>query len=114
MEIISMAEAKSRFSELVSRTAAGERFIIRRRERPLAILISPDEMERLERNSRAAHRLAMALGQDEGLMNKIESRQTHPVMAAFSLWRSDPVLENLVDEIYRARKTSEKRPGVGL
>jgi antitoxin (DNA-binding transcriptional repressor) of toxin-antitoxin stability system len=35
MEGINVAEAKSRFSELVSRAASGERFLIRRRERPL-------------------------------------------------------------------------------
>lgn len=39
MEKINIAEAKSRFSELVSRSAAGEKFIIKRRERPVAAMI---------------------------------------------------------------------------
>jgi len=61
MQTISVGEAKSRFSELISRTAAGERFLIQRRQRPVAVLISAPELERLERASRAARRLALAL-----------------------------------------------------
>ena len=60
METINVAEAKSRFSELISRAATGERFIIQRRERPVAALIGAAELERLER---AARRLALVLGQ---------------------------------------------------
>jgi prevent-host-death family protein len=47
MERINVAEAKSRFSELISRAAAGERFIIQRRERPVAALIGAAELERV-------------------------------------------------------------------
>ena len=36
METINVADAKSRFSELISRATSGERFIIQRRERPVA------------------------------------------------------------------------------
>ena len=39
MENISMSEAKSRFSEYLSRAASGERFVILRRQRPLAAII---------------------------------------------------------------------------
>jgi prevent-host-death family protein len=49
METIKVAEAKSRFSELISRVVAGERFIIQRRERPIAALIGMAELERIER-----------------------------------------------------------------
>ena len=41
---INIAEAKSSFSELVSRTAAGERFVIRRRGRAVAALVNPAEL----------------------------------------------------------------------
>ncbi len=54
METINVADAKSRFSELISRAASGERFIIQRRERPVAALIGAAELERLERTSHAA------------------------------------------------------------
>jgi antitoxin (DNA-binding transcriptional repressor) of toxin-antitoxin stability system len=60
MEAISVSDAKSRFSELISRTYAGERFIIHRRERSMAVLINPFELEKLERASQAARRLALA------------------------------------------------------
>jgi len=59
METINVAEAKSRFSELVSRASAGERFLIRRRERTVAVLVSPGEYERLERATQAAYQLAL-------------------------------------------------------
>ena len=62
MEYINVAEAKSRFSELISRAVSGERFIIRRRDRPVVALIGAAELERLERSSHAARRLALALG----------------------------------------------------
>lgn len=113
METISMADAKSRFSELISRTSAGERFIIRRRERPMAVLINPSELEKLERASQAARRLALALGQDEALLGQIDRREIHPAMVAFGLW-NDPSLENFIEEVYESRRTAPNRPGVDL
>ena len=59
MENINVGEAKSRLSELISRAAGGERFLIRRRDRPVAALIGVSELERLERSSRAARKLAL-------------------------------------------------------
>ncbi|MBN2548822.1 MAG: type II toxin-antitoxin system Phd/YefM family antitoxin [Anaerolineales bacterium] len=114
MEAINMAEAKSRFSELVSRAASGERILVRRRERTVAVLISPAELERLERAAQAAHRLAEALGQDEALLARIERGEVHPVMAAFGLWRDDPTLNELVGEVYHSRQNSPQRPDVNL
>ena len=38
-----------RFSEVLGRAAAGEHFVIHRRSRPLAVLISPVEWEQLQR-----------------------------------------------------------------
>lgn len=92
MEWINVAEAKSRFSELISRAAAGERFIIQRRERPVAALIGAAELERLERSSNSARRLALALGQEAAILNKVEQRELHPAMAAYGLWRRRPTL----------------------
>jgi prevent-host-death family protein len=112
MERISIAEAKSRFSELVSRAAAGERFLIRRRERPAAVLIGPAELERLERGARAAHRLALALGQSAELLGHIEAGEVHPAMAAFGLWRDEVELEELADEIHANRQRQTSRPGL--
>lgn len=114
MDSINVGEAKSRFSELISRAAAGERFLIRRRERPVAVLISAAELERLERRSRAAHRLALSLGQSAELMKQIEAEEIHPAMAAFGLWRDEPELARLDREIYDNRGHQATRAGVSL
>ena len=112
METINVAEAKSRFSELISRAATGERFIIQRRERPLAALIGTTELERLERTSRAARRLALALGQGEAILEKIERRELHPTMAAFGLWQDEDDLADLADEIATERLKQPSRPPI--
>lgn len=114
MESINVAEAKSRFSELISRAASGERFIIQRRERPVAALIGATELERLERTSRAARRLALALGQDEALLEKVERRELHPAMTAFGLWRDESDLADLAEEITAERLKSPARPDLDL
>jgi prevent-host-death family protein len=104
VERLSIGEAKSRFSQLVSRAAAGERFLIQRRERPVAVLINPTELERLERASQLATQLALALGQNAALLQRIEQGELHPAMAAFGLWQDETDLETLVDEIYQNRQ----------
>ncbi|HZD56735.1 MAG TPA: type II toxin-antitoxin system prevent-host-death family antitoxin [Anaerolineales bacterium] len=114
METINVAEAKSRFSELISRAAAGERFIIQRRERPMAALIGAAELERLERTSHAARRLALALGQSEAILEKVERRELHPAMAAFGLWRDEPDLADLAEEIAAERLKPPTRPDLDL
>jgi prevent-host-death family protein len=109
MERITVAEAKSRFSELISRAAAGERFIIHRRERPMAALIGADELERLERTSRAARRLVLALGQKQSIVEKVEQYELHPAMAAFGLWRDESDLADLAREIAERRNKPSNR-----
>jgi prevent-host-death family protein len=114
METVKVAEAKSRFSELISRAAAGERFIIQRREHPVAALIGAAELERLERASRAARKLALALGQDEAILEKVERHELHPAMAAFGLWRDETDLADLGEEIAAERLEPPTRPKIDL
>ena len=114
MESINVVDAKSRFSELLSRAAAGERFAIRRRERSLAVLVGSDEFERLERTALTARRMALALGQDQAVLDRIENNDLHPAMAAYGLWRSEADLAALVEEINSQRDASEPRPPVDL
>lgn len=46
---LGVAEAKKRFSEIVARTAyAGDRYVIERRKKPLAAIVSIDDLGRLE------------------------------------------------------------------
>jgi prevent-host-death family protein len=42
--ILSVAEAKARFSEIIDRVADGERFIVTRRGRPALALVGPDDV----------------------------------------------------------------------
>ena len=109
MDAVNVSEAKSRFSELVSRAAAGERIVIQRRERPVAILLSPHEVERLDRSGQLARRLAEALGQDAALLRRIEAGDLHPAMAAFGLWRDETELADLAEEIRLNRKGQPRR-----
>lgn len=114
METVNVAEAKARFSELISRAAGGEKFIIRRRERPVAALIGATELERLERAARASHRLALALGQDPEILAKIERGELHPIMAAYGLWRDDPDLADLAERISENRRSQPPRQRIEL
>ena len=114
METINVVDAKSRFSELISRASSGERFLIRRRERDIAVLINPGELERLERSSLMARRLALALGQDSSLLQKVERCEVHPAMAAFGLWRDEEDLANIAEEIASMRAKTSTRPTTEL
>lgn len=109
METINVADAKSRLSELLSRVRAGERFLIQRRESPMAVLIGADEWERLERTSQVSRRLAAALGQDERLLEEIERGSVHPAMAAFGLWRDDPAFDDLTERVASNRANQPPR-----
>ena len=113
MEKISVGEAKGRFSELISRAAAGERFVIQRRERSVAVLVGPQDLERLERTAEAARRLALALGQSAEILKEIEAGEAHPAMAAYGLWKG-PELEALTAEVYANRDNQIERDEVKL
>ena len=99
IESINISEAKSHFSEYVSRAAAGEHFVIHRRERPIAALIGSNELERLQRSAQAARQLALALGQQIDLLDEIEKGEIHPIMASFGLWRGESDLADLDQSI---------------
>ena len=114
METVNVAEAKSKFSDLISRAASGERILIKRRERPVAVLIGAAELEQLERLTRAAHRLALELGQEAAILEKIEKNELHPAMAAFGLWREERDLATLADEISIGRYRASERPASDL
>ncbi len=114
METYNVAEAKSRFSELISRAVAGERIGIRRRERPVAAIIGAAELDRLVRASRAASHLALALGQEQAILDEVERREVHPAMAAFGLWQHEEDLAGLADQIADQRRKAAPRPGLDL
>lgn len=48
-QAVSVVEAKRRISELIGRAAyGGERFLIERRGKPMAAIVSADDLDRLE------------------------------------------------------------------
>lgn len=114
MENISMSEAKSRFSECISRAASGERFVILRRQRPLAAIIGAGELARLERSAEITRRLAHSLGQSRKILDSIEAGKTHPAMAAFGLWKDEADLADLEKEVKKERQIPASRPEVDL
>ncbi|MFC1466748.1 MAG: type II toxin-antitoxin system Phd/YefM family antitoxin [Candidatus Brachytrichaceae bacterium NZ_4S206] len=111
---VSVADAKRRLSELISRASAGERFVIRRRDKPVAALIGADDLARLEGRKQAAIRLGHAFGQREAILRKIAAGELHPIMAAYGLWADQPEWDDLVAETYKQRRRKHKRPAVSL
>jgi prevent-host-death family protein len=78
MVTINISEAKSRFSEFLSRAAGGERFVILRSSRSLAAIISAGDLERLERAAQIPRKPAQTLGQSSILLGAIDAGKTHP------------------------------------
>ena len=68
----------------------------------------------MERTARLAYKLALALGQDEAILEKVEKRELHPSMAAFGLWQDDPEFTELANEISEDRLRSPSRPKIDL
>lgn len=114
MENINMSEAKSHFSEFLSRAANGERFVILRRERPLAAIVGAGDLSRLERSAEITRRLAQSLGQSKKLLTSIEKGDAHPAMAAYGLWGDDVDLADLEAFVKKDRLHSSSRPKVDL
>ena len=112
MTQVSVAQARNHLDELLARVAAGERIVIRRRDRPVAVLMNAAELKRLEQLSRAARQSALALGQRPSLLKQIEAGKLHPAMAAFGLWRDENTLDNLAEEIYANRQRQTARAEV--
>jgi antitoxin (DNA-binding transcriptional repressor) of toxin-antitoxin stability system len=84
--LLGVAEAKRRFSELIDRVGAGERFVVARRGRPAMLLVAPTPE-------------AMRLPQPAPI-------GLAAVAGALSEWES---LDEVVAEIYDARRRSHDR-----
>ncbi len=88
---LGVAEAKRRFSELIDRVDAGERFVVSRRGRP-AMVLGPPTTEALQPAAEKPIGLAAVAG-------------------ALAEWED---LEETVEEIYAARRGSRDRPAPDL
>jgi len=86
--VLGVGEAKKRFSELMSRVTYGrERFLIRRRGRPMAALVSADDLARLEQ----------------------EPAPPKGALAAVGIWADFDDLDEVVKEIYEQRERDRGR-----
>jgi len=87
-DAVNVGEARRRFSELLGRVAyKGERFVIQRRGKPMAALVSPQDLERLEQEPVAPRGLLAAVG----------------------AWADFAELDQVVEEIYRQRERAQDR-----
>jgi prevent-host-death family protein len=87
--VISVAEAKARFSEMIERVQGGERLIVSRRGRPVLALVPPTEAE-VDSTPRT------------GLAS---------ITGALSDWDEFP---QVVEEIYELRRQARDRPDPDL
>jgi prevent-host-death family protein len=114
MKSIQARDAQSHLWELLERVAVGEWVLIQRHEHPVAVLISASELERLDRMAHMARHMALTAGQNEALLDQIERGEVHPAMAAFGLWRDEPDLATLADEVMHNRDQQPSRPGADM
>lgn len=87
---VSIAEAKSKFSEIIAKTIyAGERFIVRRRGKPVAAIVGIDDFKKIQ------------------LTNS--SEDTGTLLAAAEAWADFKDLDRVIEDIYRSRRKSTDR-----
>ena len=90
------SHVKTRLSELVGRVAYGrERVVVLRRGRPMAALVSVEDLRRLETLETAA--------------NNRGAPSVHPIMRAFGGWADRTDLDELATEIYAHRAAAAGR-----
>ena len=85
-QVLGVAEAKRRFSELIDRVGEGERFIVARHGKPAVALVAPSE-----------HVMRAAAGRPVGLA---------AVAGALADWED---IDEVVRDIYAARRRSRDR-----
>jgi prevent-host-death family protein len=91
---VSAAQAKAHLSDLMAKVAyGGEQYIIERRGKPLAALVSVDDLERLEQG-------------------RATSARPRGALAIVGAWREvdDRDLDALLADIYSARAKDTGRP----
>jgi len=87
----STADIKARLSEMIGKVIYGhERLVVLRRGKPVAALVSLQDLRRLEALDSAG----------------AETPGVHPIMRAFGGWAERDDLDTLTDEIYQKRAAS--------
>ncbi len=91
------SHVKARLSEFIGRVAYGrERLLVLRRGKPIAALVSVEDLRRLEALDSAAAAREM-------------KPSAHPIMRAFGGWANREDLDELVEEIYADRLAATER-----
>lgn len=84
----STADIKARLSEMIGKVVYGhERLVVLRRGKPVAALVSLQDLQRLEALDAAG----------------TEQLEIHPIMRAFAGWAERDALDTFSDEIYQNR-----------
>jgi len=92
---ISTVEVKAHLSQWLNQVAFGnERLVVLRRGKPVAALVSVDDLRRLE-----------ALDAKE----RGDKTDSHPIMRVFGAWADRDDLDDLVAEIYADRERAVGR-----
>ena len=87
---ISVAETKRRFSELMGRVVfSGERFVIERSGKPMAALVSIEDLKTLSKESQGGGRRGL--------------------LAAVGAWEDFENLDVVINEICQSRKKAKDR-----
>ena len=90
----STADIKARLSEMIGKVVYGhERLVVLRRGKPVAALVSLQDLQRLE-----------ALDATGTVKPDV-----HPIMRAFAGWTEDDHFDTLTDEIYHDRAATHGR-----
>lgn len=90
---VRVAEIKRRFAEVLGRVRyRGERYMIMRREEPMAAIVGVDDLRRLE------------------MQNDRPGGTPGPgLLAAIGAWEEFENLDQVIEEIYRAREIAVDR-----
>jgi prevent-host-death family protein len=92
---IGVAEVKKSFSEVMSKVSLkGEHFVIEKKGKPMAALVSVQELQRIEGSK--------------------EKEKKKGLLAAIGAWEDFEDLESTVSAIYARRKKSKDRSARGL
>ncbi|MEO7909104.1 MAG: type II toxin-antitoxin system Phd/YefM family antitoxin [Roseiflexaceae bacterium] len=84
----STADIKARLSEMIGKVVYGhERLVVLRRGKPVAAIVSLQDLRRLEALDASG----------------TEKTDAHPIMRAFGGWAKRDDLDTLIDEIYQNR-----------
>jgi prevent-host-death family protein len=95
---------KARLSEFIGRVAYGrERLLVLRRGKPVAALVSVEDLRRLEALDSAATAAASSPG------DAARGPAVHPIMRAFGGWADRDDLDELLAEIYADRLAATDR-----